>query len=304
MATFDLYQTVTDKIIAMMETGTVPWRSPILTRDIGWPVNYASKKQYRGCNVFLLAFTGFAHGYDSAYWLTFKQAQSAGGAVRKGERSTQVIFWTMLEGKTPDPKNPGKNKKIPVLRYYNVFNLCQIDGIAKPDAQPAPVPFDPIAAAQAIVDGYTPGPKLVHEGNRACYRPTTDTVTIPAPTSFTTNHAYYATLFHELSHSTGHESRLKRLDNTCLAPFGSPDYSREELVAEMSSAFLCAHAGITPALIENQTAYIANWTKALKSDKRAVITAAGAAQKSADWIMGTRNPVDAPPETTCAPDPE
>lgn len=283
---FDLYQTVTDQIIASLDAGVVPWRSPILGRSIASsPRNLSSGKAYRGVNVFLLAITQFSKGYESSTWLTFNQARDLGGSVRKGEKSAMVVFWKMLE-KT----EAGKEKKIPMLRYYNVFNACQCDGITPPDAPVfTPTPFTPIESAARLVAAYADAPTLTHEGSKAFYRPSADSVTMPEPTRFATNEEYYSTLFHELAHSTGHSKRLDRhLDNAAPTPFGSADYGKEELIAEMSAAFLSARAGISPTVIDNQAAYLGGWLKTIKSDKRLVVSAAGAAQKACDWIVGEK----------------
>jgi len=288
MSQFDLYQTVTDKIVAMLETGMVPWRSPILGRtSAGHPKNLESDKAYRGVNVFLLAFSAYAHGYGSSYWMTFNQAKTAGGGVKKGEKSSMVVFWKQYE--TTD-KNTGEPAKIPVLRYYNVFNIDQLDGITAPDAVTyTPIDFKPIDAAEAIVKGYAAAPSIEHGGQQAFYRPVTDTVRMPVPTRFASGEDYYSTLFHELAHSTGHSSRLNRgLDSETRA-FGSLDYGKEELIAEMGAAFLCGHTGIQPNVIENQAAYIGGWLKQIKQDKKLVIAAAAAGQKAADWILGDRD---------------
>jgi len=288
----DVYQQVTDQIIEAMEAGTVPWRNPILGHECaGWPKNLASNKEYRGSNVFLLALTAWSQGYSSPYWLTFRQAKLKGGSVRKGERSTLVVFWKQL---TIEDEETGKSKRIPVLRHYRVFNTEQCDGLNMSNAESPPLTglpgpgveaFQPIESAQQIVDGYA-GPKVHHQGLRACYRPVPDDVHIPDPERFESPEAYYATLMHELSHSTGHSSRLDRGLDTTLAPFGSPDYSREELIAEMAAAFLCGHAGLTPATLDNSAAYIRGWLKRLKDDKKLVIQAAGKAQRAADYILG------------------
>jgi len=288
MSSFDLYQTVTDQIVAMLESGVVPWRSPILGRSkAGHPKNMNTGKQYRGVNVFLLAFTAFAKGYGSSYWMTFNQAKERGGNVRKGEKSSMVVFWKQYE--TTD-RESGEKVNVPVLRYYNVFNAEQIEGVEIPDAVKwEPIEFKPIEEAEKIATGYQGGPIVTYDGGQqAFYRPACDTVHMPEKTRFASVEEYYSTLFHELSHSTGHSSRLDRKCDTQPKPFGSPDYGKEELVAEMSAAFLCSHAGIQPTVIANQTAYLAGWLKQLKSDKKLVISAAGQAQRSADWIRGER----------------
>jgi antirestriction protein ArdC len=284
---FDLYASVTEQIVAILEKGVVPWRSPILSRGPeGLPQNLESLKPYRGVNVFMLAFTAWARGFGSSYWLTFNQAKAHGGSIKKGEKSSMVVFWKQIE--TTDEET-GTAKTIPMLRYYNVFNADQCDGITAPDsAAESFIDFQPVDAAEALVKGYTGGPTLEHGGTKAYYKPSTDTVKLPEPQKFTSSEEYYATLFHELAHSTGHSSRLNRQLDKQPQPFGSADYGKEELVAEMASAFLCGHAGIKPAVIENQAAYLQGWLKTLKQDKRLIVSAAGAAQKAADWIRGER----------------
>lgn len=287
MPAVDLYATVTDQIVAMLEAGVVPWRSPILGQSkAGHPKNLNTGNGYRGVNVFLLAFSAYAKGYGSSYWLTFNQARERGGNVRKGEKASTVVFWKTYE--TEDRKT-GDAKTVPVLRYYNVFNVDQCEGIPAPDAVAfQPLAFTPIEAAEVIAKGYAGGPPVEHAGQQAFYRPSADSVTMPEPARFASCEEYYSTLFHELSHSTGHSTRLDRKLDASPMAFGSSDYGREELVAEMSAAFLCGHAGIKPATIDNQAAYIGGWLKKLKEDKRLVMTAAGAAQRSADWIRGER----------------
>jgi antirestriction protein ArdC len=285
---FDLYQGVTNQIIAMLEAGVVPWRSPILGQSKGgMPQNMESMKPYRGVNLFLLAFTAWQKGYESRYWLTFNQAKAHGGSIKKGEKSSIVVFWKQLD--TTD-RDTGEAKKVPLLRYYNVFNVAQCDGITPADAVPfEPTAFKPIEAAEAIVKGYADGPTLEHGGQQAYYSPLYDTVKLPEPTRFASTEEYYATLFHELAHSTGHSKRIDRGLDSTPKPFGSPDYGKEELIAEMAAAYLCGQSGIRPAVIENQAAYISGWLAKLQHDKKLIITAAGAGQKAADWIRGERN---------------
>ena len=292
---FDIYAAITTQIVTMLEAGVVPWRSPILGQSkAGWPKNLDSGREYGGVNVFLLAFTAWAKGYESANWLTFNQARAKGGGVKKGEKSSMVVFWKQYE--TTD-KDTGEHVTLPVLRYFNVFNIEQCEGVTVPNANPSQLeqqakPFPPIKAAESIARKYQGGPSVQHAGGRAYYMPTSDAVRIPEPSRFESPELYYATLFHELSHSTGHSSRLDRGIDTTLAPFGSPDYGREELVAEMAAAFLCGHAGIAPVTVENNAAYIGGWIKSLKGDKRLAVVAAGAAQKAADWIRGERPQVE------------
>ncbi len=287
----DLYQDVTDRVLKLLDQGTVPWRNPIRrAAGGGWPRNLDSGKDYRGINVFLLAMRTWEEGFRSDFWLTFKQAQQQGGRVRKGEKSTLIVFWKQVN--CTDPQTD-EEVKIPILRHYNVFNAEQCDGITPPDAAQtdalAPA-VERIAEAERIVTDYRNGPEIMHCGRQAVYRPLMDRVEIPEPEQFESGESYYATLFHELSHSTGHSKRLNRGLDTKLAPFGSADYGKEELIAEMSAAFLAAASGISPPTIDQSAAYIDSWRAVLKAEKRLVITAAGAAQRSAEWILGSSPP--------------
>lgn len=262
---------VTDAIIDRLEKGTVPWHKPWKSR-FSLPVNLASGRPYRGINAFALAM----QPYRSRYWLTLRQAAQLGGSVRCGERGTTVIFWTWLE-KDED--------RIPFLRYYTVFNAEQCDGLKLPE--PAPVPeIHPIDAAEKIVAEFRNGPRIERVGNQALYRPPADTILMPVRESFESSEEYYSTLFHELTHSTGHESRLARPTLVDLCPFGSTNYSKEELVAEMGAALLCGEAGIENRTIDNSAAYIGGWLKKLQDDRRLLIVAAAQAQKAADLILG------------------
>lgn len=285
----DIYQAVTDRILELLDQGTVPWRQPIKNASgHGLPKNLISDKEYRGINVFLLAVTAWAEGYDSPYWLTFKQAKARDAHVRKGEKGSLVIFWKQYatkDNKTGDPIS------VPVLRHYKVFNAQQCEGLELPaalESETVETPFEPIIEAMSIVDGYEEPPRIKHQGNRAYYRPSDDLVRMPDPVDFENSESYYATLFHELVHSTGHTKRLDRGIDTKLASFGSSDYSKEELVAEMGAAFLAAASGISPPTIEQSAAYIESWMKKLKGDKKLVVQAAGAGQKAADWIIGVK----------------
>lgn len=281
--TSSIYSRVTAAIIQALEHGVVPWRSPILGGgQSSFPKNLTSGKSYRGANVFLLAITAYAKGYSSAYWLTFQQAKDRGGQVKRGEKSSMVVFWKKYE---VTDRETGEVKDVPLLRYYNVFNAEQCDGIEVPDAPETNMTtFERIDAAERMVAGYRGGPRVRHRGNEAYYTPKQDEVTIPLPERFVSPAAYYATLFHELGHSTGHSTRLNRGLDTSPEPFGSPDYSKEELVAEMTAAFLCGECGLEPVVIDNSAAYISGWLGKLKQDHTLVIAAGGQAQRAADWI--------------------
>lgn len=285
MAKRDIYQEVTDKIIALLDKGTAPWHMPWV-RGVGGglPANMSTGKEYRGINLFLLAIEQMERGLGSNLWLTFKQAKAMGGSVRKGEKGTMVVFWTMFN---TEDKATGEPIEIPMLRHYTVFNAEQCDGLEVPGEPEGQIEFEPLAEAEKIVSGYADGPEIGHGGSKAFYRPSTDAIQMPEPERFESREAYYSTLFHEMSHSTGHKSRLDRKMDR-IAAFGSPEYSKEELVAEFSASMLCGIAGISQPTIEQSAAYIDGWRKAIKGDKRMIVAAAGAAQKAADWIIGNR----------------
>ena len=278
----DVYEIVTNQIIEMLQQGTVPWRKPWTTGGPELaPRNLISNKPYTGINIFLL---GTMSHYDSPYWLTYKQATERGGTVRKGEKSSICVFWKKYEKEDPQELN-GK-KEIRVLRYYRVFNVEQCEGITAPE-MPKPDTFNsnPIEAAEAIQLAMPNRPVVQYGGNSAFYRPSTDSVFVPERNRFEKPEEFYSTLFHELAHSTGHESRLNRPGITEPHRFGSANYSKEELIAEMTAAFLCAHCSIETATLENSAAYIQGWINALKGDHRLAITAASAAQKAANYIL-------------------
>ena len=286
------YQIITDKIIAMLEKGTVPWRKPWGQSTLdGAPINLVSQKPYRGINVFLLA----SSGYDSPYWLSFNQAKQCGGHVNKGERSSMIVFWNWIDKETGKTDSKGQQvvDHIPFLRYYNVFNVnqCDLPEGAVPSLPDKPA-IEPIAACETIIHDMPDKPAISHNGgNRAYYRKTTDSVHMPDRSRFEKQEEYYSTLFHELTHSTGHPSRLNRQTLTGNNRFGGENYSREELVAEMGAAFLCGTAGIETQTLDNSGAYIASWLRALKDDNRLVVVAAAQAQKAADYIQAKQNPI-------------
>jgi antirestriction protein ArdC len=271
-----VYDIVTEQVIKQLESGVAPWRKPWRTE---MPCNLLSQKPYRGLNVFLLA----SQGYESRYWLTFNQANKLGGHVKKGEHSSLVTFWHIGEEKTDAE---GKKTRPFLLRYYRVFNLCQTEGIAeKLGLGESPRPVASIQQCEAIVASMPNAPRM-EQSNAAWYRPSTDTVGMPARGLFSSAEEYYSTLFHEMTHSTGHASRIGREGIEILNTFGSESYSKEELVAEMGAAMLCGVTGIAPATLQNSAAYLKTWIERLKSDSRLLVSAASAAQKAADYIRG------------------
>lgn len=278
-----VYSVITDRVIALLEKGTVPWQRPWQGGN-QLPQNLISRKPYRGVNAFLL----HAMAYESPFWLTFNQAQALGGHVRKGEKSCPVVFWKWL-----DVEEAGNDKRrVPMLRYYSAFNVAQCEGIDAPKSEIVTRPHDPIAAAESIVTGMPKRPEIKLGLEKAFYSPLADFVGMPRPESFRTGEDYYSVLFHELTHSTGHESRLARKNLSEWQGFGSASYSKEELVAEMGAAFLCGHAGIVERTIDNSAAYVQSWLARLKNDSRLVVQAAAQAQKASDFILGVQRPTE------------
>ena len=276
---FDIYESITQTIIDSLKEGKIPWKKTWSGGTAGLPMNFITKKPYRGVNMFTLSMTPF----DSPYFLTYNQAKAKGGQVRKGEKSSMVVFWKMFKA---TDKATGLEKTIPMLRYFNVFNVEQVDGLKLPkpkkvEGEEKKKEFNPIEEAEAVVASYKTCPPISHGGSRAYYTPALDTVQMPKKESFTTPEAYYSTLSHELAHSTGHSSRLNRDFGTA---FGSDDYSKEELVAEMTAAFFCATCGISNETIDNSKAYIQGWLAKLSDNPKWIIEASSKARKAMDLI--------------------
>ena len=220
--------------------------------------------------------------YESPFWLTFRQALQLGGTVRKGEKSCPVVFWKQT---TIEDKASGEPQKIPLLRYYHVFNVAQCDGL-KTGTAPVAEPVNGILKPDEIVAHMPQRPEIKHGMARAFYSPREDCVGLPVRERFDRAEGYYATLFHELVHATGHESRLNRVTLTEKAGFGSNPYCKEELIAEMGAAFLCGQAEIAERTIDNSAAYLNGWLEQLRNDKTLIVQAAAQAQKAADFILG------------------
>jgi len=282
------YERITERIVALMEQGTVPWHKPWHIQTT-MPRNLVSKKPYRGINTFLL----MSQGFESPNWLTFRQAVQLGGSVKKGEKSCPVVFWKPLQ---VTDEESGEMEKIPFLRLYHVFNVAQCEGLKNVPA--ADESAFVASEAKDIVANMPQKPVIKHGMTQAYYSPREDLVGMPEPKRFKTEDGYHATLFHELVHSTGHEKRLKRPSITERNGFGSDPYCKEELVAELGSAFLCGHAGIVERTIDDSVGYIQNWLSRLNEDKTLIVYAAAQAQKAADFILNRtsdehRTPVDA-----------
>lgn len=278
----DAYDKITQTIIDALEQGTVPWHRPWNLRADG-PRSLSTGKPYQGINVFALTVTAMMRGYSSRWWGTYKTIGERGGQVRGGEHGTSVVHYSMFEKK--DKLTGEVTDRIPVLRTFTVFNADQADDLVTPQEEPL-AEFEPLAECERISDGYRErgGPEVKHGGDSAHYSPPLDYIQMPLRGQFETVEHYYGTLFHEEAHSTGHESRLNRKAEM-IAPFGTPDYSREELVAEMAAAFVCGEAGIG-VNVPHRAGYIEHWLGHLRDDKRILVQAAAAAQKAANLILG------------------
>ncbi len=275
-----VYRKITDEIIRKLEEGVVPWRKPWGENDDGQgPRNLVSKRAYRGINTFLLS----CQAWSSSWWMTYKQAKDGGGNVRRGERGVPIVFWKWLEKESTDEAGETRVRRFPLLRYFTVFNSEQCDGIETPFCEPQH-DFNPIERCERVVGAMPHRPEIVNRQSRAYYQPEDDFVNMPGPTLFDCPEEYYSTLFHELTHSTGHSSRLDRDGIRTVSAFGSHEYSKEELVAEMGAAFLCGRTGISPSTIDNSASYIQNWINALKGNHCLVVRAGAAAQKAVDYI--------------------
>lgn len=277
----DVYQIVTDRVIAALEAGQIAWRKP-WHAAYGLPRNYVSRRAYTGINAFLLHLVG-----GTPFFLTFRQARELGGNIRKGAKGMPVIYYNVT---TRTDQQTGEEEKMPFIKYYTVFSVDDVEGvdIILPE-QPQDRAHEPLAAAEALVANWVDCPRIEHGGSQAYYAPGPDFVHVPRPETFTSGEAYYSTLFHELTHATGHASRLDRPDLAeALRPSGRAGYAREELTAEMGAAFLCGHAGLDPsATLENTAAYLQFWLEQLRGDKKLVVQAASRAQRAAEFILGT-----------------
>ena len=278
----DIYQSITDRFWEQLKKGTVPWQQP-------WTScvqNIVSRKPYRGINAFTLGMTD----RTSPFWLTFKQALDLGGHVKKGEKSLPVIYYKLLEKQDaagrPAVREDGRPDRIPFVRWANVFNLDQTEGIEPPAITTTQSVGEPLEKAASVVENARLCP-IHHAGFAAIYSPKDDVIRLPAPTTFRSLEDYYQTLFHEMTHATGHQSRLNREGITQPVKFGSERYSKEELVAELGAAFLSNEAGILNQIqFDNSAAYLASWIEKLENDPRMIVSAASQAQKSADFVLG------------------
>lgn len=289
---FDIYTEITDRIIAEMEQGIIPWEKPWTGISSG-AIRHVGGRPYSLLNQMLLGKPG--------EYLTFDQAKKEGGSVKKGAKSKLVVFWKFIQRTKTDSKGEAvldenglpKAESIPYLKYYRVFHIDDCENIKPKWDKEVHNDVKPIEAAQQVLDGYIAreGVKFGNvKGNEAYYRPSTDEIVLPLMEQFDTANGYYETAFHESVHSTGHPKRLNRTMASALAPFGSADYSKEELVAEIGSCSIMHELGLeTEKTFRNNAAYIQNWLQALKNDKRLIVSAAGKAEKAVNLILDRKS---------------
>jgi antirestriction protein ArdC len=279
----DIAQLITDRIISELEKGATPWVKPWRTlKGIpgeGMPFNPASGTVYRGVNHFWLGMQPYA----LPHYVTFKQAQALGGTVKADQKGTPVVYWNVHRKETIGDKGEAVTSAYAFIKHYYVFNVEQCEGLNLPEMpEPPQVDWNSCAAADDIVSRLNLSGGLTHAGDSAYFRPSTDAIVIPAMAAFDSKENYYATLLHESVHASGHDSRLKRITP---ARFGSEEYAFEELVAELGAAMLCAHCGIDGDL--RHAGYIESWLKALRNDKKFILSASAKAQQAMDYLTNT-----------------
>ena len=281
----DLYQHVTDRIVAALEAGTPPWIRPWSGGLDPFPTNGMSRRPYRGINCILLTLEAQLRGFGRNSWLTFRQAKELGAQVRGGEHGTTVIFYKTQELPAANAEGEVPQRVAPLLKSFTVFNVAQIDQLPERLQQPVVEPTGWVrehAPEKLLADS---GARIEHGGFAAFYSPEEDRIQLPERELFADAGAYYATALHELTHWSGHASRLNR---QLGRRFGAAAYAMEELIAEISSAMLCAVCRLEGQL--QHASYVADWIAILKADKRAVFTAAAAAQRAADYVEGLAKP--------------
>lgn len=280
MKSTDIYEVITDRFIRQLEQGTVPWQKPWIS-----PQNVVSGKNYQGINTLILA----CENRESPFWLSYKQAADLGGTVKKGEKSTPIIYWQMLDKKNskgvPVFSGNGRPERIPFIRWSNLFNLEQTENIKIPELAKDSASLPPLEAAQAIADKSFVQLNTNSQNGSAFYIPALDTIEVPSIERFPNKSEFFHVLFHEMAHATGSQDRLNREGITEKARFGSPVYAKEELVAELGAAFTSNEAGILQDCnFQNSASYLQNWIAVLKENPKLLVSAGSAAQKASDYI--------------------
>ena len=281
MASLNVYEMVTERIIKQLEQGTIPWQKPWTGVRSG-AFNRVSKKPYSLINLAILETPG--------EYATFKQWKDLGGHIKKGAKAEMVVFWKIIDVEEKNDKGEIEKKKLPLLRYYNVFHISQVEGV-EPLKEKLNTEIEPIEEADRIIKEYVDREHITFKeciSDKAFYRPMTDTVVVPLKEQFKNTNSFYQVAFHEITHSTGAQKRLDR-DIKELAPFGSEIYSKEELVAELGSAFLINHLGIeTEGTFQNSASYIESWLQVLRNDNKFVVSASSKAEKAVNYILGIK----------------
>lgn len=265
----DVYKIITENIIRSLEKGVVPWRKPWTDKTV--PRNFISGNKYRGINAIILSSLGFS----SNLFLTYGQVKQLQGSIKRNEKAQLVVY--LVRPEDEDSK--------PYFRYYRVYNISQCDGLE--DAKAPDLSKEITLKCDEVYTKMKDKPDLIFQEQSAFYDPMQDVINMPKEDSFETTDGYYATLFHELVHSTGHHKRLERKDLIEMSEFGSDSYSHEELVAEIGAWFLMSHTGIIGFQEKQSAAYINSWIKKFKNDRRFIFTASSQAQKAVDFILGT-----------------
>jgi antirestriction protein ArdC len=285
-----LAATVTNEIIEGIQNENLTWEQVWNPKNA--PKNYASNRPYLGFNALWLAWVTISKEFSHPYFLTFKQAKELGGNVKKDQKGTKVVFWKISKFvKGQSTNEAGEDEDVYGRKFtpfiWTVFNIDQIEGIDFSTAETVDRIFSPIETCEQIISGYNNCPKIVHEGDDAFYHPVLDYINMPNKETFIGDEQYYSVLFHEAVHSTGHTSRLGRFaERPALVGFGSVEYSKEELIAEMGASFLNAYAGIKDVNFKNSLAYLRGWLKPLKDDPKMLIYAAQKAHQAANYILG------------------
>ena len=284
----DVYQRVTDRIVEQLESGARPWIKPWSAEHVAGriarPLRHDGKTPYRGINVLMLWMAAAEKGYTAPIWMTYRQAQSLGGQVRKAEKSELVVYANTFTKESIDSAGEQTGEEIRFMKGYAAFNVEQIDGLPERYYALAGEPPEPTLRDESAESFFrATGAQICHGGNRAYYAAGRDAVQMPPFEAFESPEAYYATLAHECTHWTKHASRLDR--DFGRKRWGDEGYAMEELVAEMGAAFLCAELEFTPEVRDDHAAYLNSWLQVLKQDKRAIFSAAAHAQRAADYLL-------------------
>lgn len=282
----DTYQRITNFVIEQLEQGNIMWQRG--WNQLGFPKNIITNHVYQGWNIFLLNFITIYYKFKTPYFLTYVQATAAGGTIRRGQTGFPVVWWATMQDKERVIEAGGE--MIPqtyhVPKCHTVFNIDQTHGIEFPKVEQLFRHHSAkLQACEEIINNMPDPSAIKHGGDKAGYHLKSDTIILPNVERFHSDAAYYKTKFHELAHSTGHQKRLNREELVNSDGKGNELYSKEELTAELTAAFLCAVSGIEQETIINSAAYIQGWLTALKNDKRLILKAATQAQAAANYIL-------------------